>query len=244
MADNSKYNKNRNLWRRSYPIGIPRRPPVIANLYDEITATSYSLDLQQTIRHRDYFKIDVQVAGPSLLVLGEYDEDLIHFNNEDFKNFNFNFVFSNEPILVFSQGTADPAQPNTENINIYGIAKNVSGALVGLSAPYSGTIRYRAAYAATYPSVFTGSVASIAPTSGTFIASVFRGVPNNESFITASWAPLTSSNPYVFMSPYDDNSNFDGNVILSGSSGTLSSSGEVIEISAPMSSSIYVIAVE
>jgi hypothetical protein len=249
VTDNSKYNKNRNLWRRSYPIGIPRRPPVIANLYDEITETSYSLDLQQTIRHRDYFKIAIQISGvltPPVppFILGEYDEDLIHFNNEVFKNFTFNFVFSNEPILVFSQGTAAPAQPNTENINIYGIAKNTSGGVVGLSAPYSGTIRYRAAYAATYPSVFTGSVASIAPTAGTFIASVFRDMPDNESFITASWAPLASSNPDVFMSPYDDNSNFDGNVILTASVGTLSNSGKVIEISAPMSSSIYVIAVE
>ena len=115
---------------------------------------------------------------------------------------------------------------------------------MALSAPYSGTIRYRAAYAGAYPSYFTGSVASISPTAGVFIASVDREVPDNESYVTASWATLASANPPTFQSPYDDNSNFDGNVALDIKYGTLNSSGEVIEISAPMSSSIYVLAVQ
>jgi hypothetical protein len=48
----------------------------------------------------------------------------------------------------------------------------------------------------------------------------------------------------VFQSPYDDNSNYDGNVALNTKYGTLNSSGEVVEISAPMSSSIYILAVQ
>ena len=176
--------------------------------------------------------------------LGEYDEDLIHFNNEYLKTFNFNFTFSNNPTLVFSQGVADSAQPNTENINIFGIAKTTTGGIVALSAPYSGTIRYRAAYAGSYPSYFTGSVASITPTAGVFIASVDKKIPSNESFVTSSWSALASSVPVVFQSPYDDNSNFDANVALTTKYGTLNSSGEIIEISAPMSSSIYVLAIQ
>lgn len=243
MADN-KYIKNRNDWRKSYPIGIPRRPPV------QITETkvgtdgktySTTLNLNTTIRHRDHFKIQGDIES---IILGEYDEDLIHFNNETFKAFSYNFTFSSDPTVVFSQGTSDPALPNTENINIFGISRNTSGGFVALSAPYSGTIRYRAAYASSYPSYFTGSAASIAPTAGVFIASIDREVPDNQSYVTASWAALASISPYVFSSPYDDNSNFDGDVTLTTKAGTLNSSGEVVEISAPMSSSIYILAVQ
>lgn len=241
---NNKYINNRNLWRKSYPIGIPRRPPVLiteTKIGNDGNTYSTTLDLNQTIRHRDSYEL-LGEAFP--VTLGEYDEDLIHFNNETYKSFTYNFTFSNNPTVVFSQGTAAPAQLNTENVNIFGISRNTTGGVVALSAPYSGTIRYRAAYAPSYPSYFTGSIASIAPTAGIFIASVDRKVPDNESYITASWATLATPGPLVFPSPYDDNSNFDANVALEGTFATLTNSGEVIEISAPMSSSIYVLAVQ
>lgn len=243
---NGKYIKNRNEWRKSYPIGVPRRPPIVITEtklgVDGNTYTS-TFDLNNVIRHRDVYEL---LGDPFDItdLLGEYDEDLIHFNNESYKAFNYNFTFSSNPTVVYSQGTSDPADPNTENINIFGISRTASGGVVGLSAPYSGTIRYRAAYASVYPSYFTGTLASIAPTAGVFIASTDREVPDNESFVTASWATLASVNPTPFQSPYDDNSNFDGNVVLTTKYATLNSSGEVIEISAPMSSSIYVLAVQ
>jgi hypothetical protein len=243
---NNKYIKNRNEWRKSYPIGIPRRPPVIVTESkigaDGNTYTS-TFDLNQVIRHRDVYQILGDTLDISLL-LGEYDEDLIHFNDETVKTFSFNFTFSNNPTVVYSQGASATAEPNTENVNIFGITRTTTGGIVALSAPYSGTIRYRAAYAGSYPSYFTGSVASIAPTAGVFIASVDKKVPLNASFVTSSWAPLASAAPTPFQSPYDDNSNFDGNVALTTKYGTLNGSGEVIEISAPMSSSIYVLAVQ
>lgn len=243
---NDKYIKNRNQWRKSYPIGVPRRPPVIiteTKLGTDGNTYTTTLDLNQTIRHRDVYKL-LGDTNDIANLLGEYDEDLIHFNNEEYKSFSYNFIFSNNPTVVFSVNAADVAQPNTENLNVFGIARNTGGGVVALSAPFSGTIRYRAAYSTSYPSYFTGSVASISPTAGVFIASVDREVPDNDSYVTASWAPLASAGPVIFQSPYDDNSNYDGNVALSTKYGTLNSSSEVIEISAPMSSSIYVLAVQ
>jgi len=243
---NDKYIKNRNQWRKSYPVGLPRRPPVIiteTKLGADGNTYTTTLDLNQTIRHRDVYELLGETANIAGL-LGEYDEDLIHFNNEEYKSFSYNFIFSNNPTVVFSVNAADGAQPNTENLNVFGITRNTGGGLVALSAPFSGTIRYRAAYASSYPSYFTGSIASISPTAGVFIASVDREVPDNDSYVTASWAPLASAGPVVFQSPYDDNSNYDGNVALNTKYGTLNSSGEVVEISAPMSSSIYILAVQ
>lgn len=245
-VSSGKYIQNRNLWRKSYPIGIPRRPPVFitqTKLGNDGNVYTTTLDLNQTIRHRDSYEL-LGDANDIAGLIGEYDEDLIHFNNETYKNFTYNFTFSSNPTVVYSQGSADPAQPNTQNLNIFGISRTTAGGIVALSAPYSGTIRYRAAYASSYPSYFTGSIASISPTAGVFIASVDSGMPNNESFFTASWAPLASAGPVSFKSPYDDNSNFDGNVALSTKYATLNSSGEVVEISAPMSSSIYILAVQ
>ena len=243
---NDKYIKNRNQWRKSYPIGVPRRPPVIiteTKLGTDGNTYTTTLDLNQTIRHRDVYKL-LGDTNDIANLLGEYDEDLIHFNNEEYKSFSYNFIFSNNPTVVFSVNAADVAQPNTENLNVFGISRNTGGGVIALSAPFSGTIRYRAAYSTSYPSYFTGSVASISPTAGVFIASVDREVPDNDSYVTASWAPLASAGPVIFQSPYDDNSNYDGNVALSTKYGTLNSSSEVIEISAPMSSSIYVLAVQ
>jgi hypothetical protein len=245
VTSNSKYIGNRNLWRKTYPIGNGRKPPV------KITETklgtdgeiySVTLDLNKTIRHRDYFKLLGDIG--SITNLGEYDEDLIHFNNETLKSFSYNFTFSNDPTVVFSQGTADPSQPNTENLNIFGISKNTTGGVVALSAPYSGTIRYRAAYASVYPSYFTGSVVSILPTAGVFIASVDREVPDNVSYITSSWAALITTAPYMYQTPFDDNLNYDANIATSVANGTLSNSTAIIELSAPMSSSIYILAVQ
>ena len=142
MTIDSKYIGNRNLWRKTYPIGNARKPPAIVTetkLGTDGNIYSVTLDLNKTIRHRDYFKLlgDINSIGE----LGEYDEDLIHFNNETLKSFSYNFIFSNNPTVVFSVNAADVAQPNTENLNVFGISRNTGGGVVALSAPFSGTIR-------------------------------------------------------------------------------------------------------
>lgn len=242
---NSKYISNRNLWRKTYPIGNARKPPVLVTetkIGTDGEIYSVTLDLNKTVRHRDYFKIKGDIGA--ITNLGEYDEDLIHFNNETLKSFSYNFTFSNNPTVVFSQGTADTSQPNTENINIFGISRNTTGGVVALSAPYSGTIRYRAAYASNYPSYFTGSAVSVFPTAGAFLASVDREVPDNVSYVTSSWAALTTTTPYTYQTPFDDNSNYDANIATSVANGTLNNSSAIIQLSAPMSSSIYILAVQ
>lgn len=257
MADNSKYGSNRNVWRKSYGTGQAKRPPQLSSYevfdvinepvnFDPITgkplvSSSITIDLQSTVRHRDFFKT-FGIEGP--IVIGEYDEDLIHFNDEDTVSFNFNVTFSGNPYLVFSMEQEAPAVQNTYNLNIYGLSVTTANGVVGLSAPFSGTIRYRAAYATSFPAYFYGKSGSITPTSGWFVASANKLVPNNESFLSASWSSLLSPLPSVFQTPFDDNSNFDANIAVQPQAGTLNNAGVVDELSAPMSSSIYVLAVQ
>lgn len=239
---NEKYTGNRNQWRKAYPIGLPKRPPSLVTLtkigIDGVTRNS-TIDLNQTIRNRDAYRLSGDIA--SISGFGEYDEGLIEFNNETFKSFSYNFTFSSNPTVVFSIGS--PASVDyTENINIYGISRNTGGGLVALSAPFSGSIRYRAAYASSYPSYFLGVAASISPTIGAFKASADVKVPDNVSYITASWGALDGIPGTIYSSPYDDYSNYNANVALAVSSQT--AAGAIIEISAPISSSIYVLAIE
>ena len=239
---NEKYTSNRNQWRKSYPIGLPKRPPRLVSLskvgLDGVIRNSV-LDLNQTVRHRDAYRLKSDL---STIDFGEYDEGLIDFDNETSKAFNYNFTFSSNPTVVFSMGTG--IDPTTENVNIYGVSRSTTGSVVALSAPYSGSIRYRAAYSDTYPRYFFGTVDSIAPTLGAFKASVDVEVPDNASFITASWSALSGVPVAIYASPYDDGGNSDADVALEASAGTLTMTGVVYEISAPISSSIYILAIE
>ena len=255
MADNNKYGSNRNVWRKSYGTGQAKRPPQLFTYdvydvvneptnFDPITgkplvSSSYTIDLQSTVRHRDFFKTFGKTGA---VVIGEYDEGLIHFNNTDTNSFSFNITFSSNPYLVFSVNEEASTVQNTTNINIYGISVNTAGGVLGLSAPFSGTIRYRAAYSDTFPAYFYGRSGSITPTSGWFVASANKLTPDNQSYLSASWDALLGSFPYVFQTPFDDNSNFDANVAIQLVS--LYNSGAMDELSAPMSSSIYILAVQ
>ena len=200
MANNQqKYGNNRNLWRKIYPVGSPRRAPATVNLVDPKTNTSYSLDLQQTIRHRDYFQIRQFLSGPLVIspILGEYDEGLATFLNTTSSIVSFNFVFSGQPVVVLTMESA--SIQNTSNVQLFGANFNNSKFIARTSAPFSGTIRYRAMYAASYPSYFTSS---FAPASGTFRASAGSVAGNGTSFVTASWASLNNTPTVYFESPF------------------------------------------
>jgi len=242
----SKYDRNRNLWRKIYPIGSPRRAPETVNLVDAETDLSYSLDLQQVVRHRDYFKI-ISVAtsfsgsGGGIL-LGEYDEGLIHFSNETSKVFSYSFTFSNSPIVVFTVEDESPDQGGvTENINIFGTTSSATGATVGLSAPYSGTVRYRAAYAPSYPYYFQSA---FAPISGTFRASAGSLVIPSQAFFTASWTALVATPAKVLQSTWDTLSNLEANVAITLDAASVDADSAISELSAPASASVHFIAYE
>lgn len=257
MADNSKYGNNRNVWRKSYGTGQATRPPQLTTYevfdvvsepvnFDPITgkplvSSSITIDLQKTVRHRDFFKT-FGISGP--IIIGEYDEGLIHFNNVDTVSFNFNVTFSGSPYIVFSMEGEAAAVQNTYNLNIYGLSVTNANGIVGLSAPFSGTIRYRAAYAEGFPAYFYGKSGSTTPTSGWFVASANKLNPDNQSYLSASWSALLAPIPVLFQTPFDDNLNFDANVAVQPQAGTLNNAGVISNLSAPISSSIYILAVQ
>lgn len=236
MNSQGKYGKNRNLWRKLYPIGAPRRSPNEIIFVDPNTSITHSYDLQKVIRHRDYFKVIQYGAPADEIVFGEYDEGLIHFNNEESVSFNFNFIFSNVPYVVFSMEQSSPSGSNLENVNIFGLYKSVSGGIVGLSAPFSGTVRYRAAWSSTFPANFTSPyTASIFASAGTI------GV-NHNVFYTASYATLANIPSEFRNSPFNLSSSGQPDVYLTPDIASYTNSSVNVDISAPYSGNVDFIA--
>lgn len=95
-------------------------------------------------------------------IFAEYEEGLICLNNATVGTITFNHAFSVAPYVVL---TVEPTVDNQDNINVFGLTlPTQTGLLFGLSAPFTGCIRYRAAADSTYSwprsaeSVYTSSM--------------------------------------------------------------------------------------
>ena len=235
MADNTRYTKNRNLWRKTY--GFRRRKPKTVTLTDGATGIEYTLDLNKTSRERNPYLIKAGTQGliPSPFVTGEYDEGIISFLSSDQETSAFNFTFSSAPIVVLT------LEPDPEvDVNAFGLTVTDSGITIGTSAPFSGSIRYRAIYATSYPANVSSSFsASFIATAGT--GDLVNGDSFNLTFQTGIGTP--ASEPRV--SVWDDNGNLDADVAhnITTLNSTLINGNIAGTLSAPTTSEINFIVV-
>lgn len=210
MADPTQ-RRNKHLWRRVMGYG-PQPRPVVSTYVDLATSESITYNLQETLRHRDYFEIKQYfivsgvVAPIAPFGYGEYDEGVIPFVFSDggYKTFNFNFTFSGSPYVVL---TVD-SDNEWSNINPFGITYSTTGAYIGTSAPYSGNIRYRAIYATSYPAIvssayttsfFTASAGAINPGSDTYYYTTFGSLLTQPDFALQTAWDATGGTSDVFI---------------------------------------------
>lgn len=231
----NKYgNQARNLWRKVY--GYRNHKPNETSIVDADTSVTYSIDRSKTVRHRDYYIINgyvgatIEIPGP--IILAEYDEGLIAVNGTDsgIQGF-FNFAFSSLPYVVL---TVESASINGENVQIYGSTFDTLGFIFGLSAPFSGTVRYRAIYSPTYPAYVTSSyTASITASAG-------NAVVTGQHSYTASYDALPGT-PFRFLqTSWNDSGDLGNDVAFSTQ--TTGSSTATVELSSELSSDINFIA--
>lgn len=239
MADQSnKYGNNRNLWRKVY--GFQRRKPDRVELVDTETGVTFSLDLQKTFRHRDFFFIKT-TATASIFIppppkIAEYDEGLVYFTNTDSASTLFSTCFSNTPDAVVL--TIEPGSNFDDNIIPYGIVFNSCSMSIGLSAPYSGAVRYRAVYSPLgYPA---NASSSFVPASGTFSVSAGHITASFATEYTASYPPGDPSLNFFAQTAWDFFGNHDNDVFMSEDVSSIS--GTTGTISAPLNNPIYFIA--
>jgi len=230
MAD---YTRNKNLWRKT--IGYGAQPTPILSTSADLT----EVNLHNVYRHRDLYLIAIESRGvlsTSFVTssYGEYDEDVVSFAYSDgtYKSFNFNFSFSNNPIVVLS---IDRDNDST-NVIPFGITYSTTGAYVGVSAPFTGTLRYRAIYNATYPttvtSAFTGS--NIEASAGTVTVSA------NATEYYSIYDALSTAPSEVYQTAWDS-SDHTSNIYIDDVAVTNSSISS--SLSAPYSKEIHFIVI-
>jgi hypothetical protein len=202
----------------------PERPMQVV-----VNNITRSFDAQNYVYNRDFFYIYNDVLGSisasgtsSSPFTGQYDEDIITLNWETSATKTFNVTFASTPIVVL-----DVIQNlDLENVNVYITAVSTTQVQIATSAPFTGTIRYRAIYAATYPATVQRNVISSA-FSYTAVAGYVDVV--GLSYFTASYTSLGGTPTSVFFTTFDVNANSDANVAFTatGSYGTTSTSGDI-----------------
>jgi len=231
--ENKKYERNRNVWRKV--LSYERKKPRLNNFTDATTGESFVYDLETTLRHRDYFMLKKAAEIP---LLAEYDEGIVTFSNSSFATVNFTSCFTAMPDAVVL--TVDSVADNSDYVIPYGYTFNACSMSIGLSAPFTGNVRYRAIYSSTgYPAM---AQSVLVPSSGTFTVAAGYIIENGNSDYTASFATLANPPTLFYRTPWDFNNNFDDDVVLTEDSSTSNTASG--QISAPLHNKIYFIAVQ
>lgn len=231
MASNNdnKYGGNsRGLWRKVY--GYQNSKPQVVTVIDPLSNVTRSLDLSKTLRHRDFFIINAiasasvsGITSGSAYAIAQYDEGLINFSSiRDTGTGSFAFTFSSVPIVVLS---VESASLYGGNLNVFGFNITTTQFTFGLSAPFTGSIRYRAIYSPTYPALasssYTASITASANISNplgnyAFTAS-FADLPGTPtSFRQTAWDTVNNGNANAFLSSSNVGVNFANVEITTG----------------------------
>ncbi len=197
--------------RRVY--GYQRAQPQTIVLTDVKLGNSRSLDAGSLMIHRDFFIINAasgSIYNAPPVIFAEYDEDLISFNWEDTASDTFNITFSNTPIVVL---TMESTVLGLENVQPYVLSYTTNTLTIGVSALYSGSVRYRAIYSPTYPCVVQRNI--LEPTLY-YNASAGTINPAGTSNFSSAYTPLQVGPPTdFFMSSYGSGGQADLNIVSS-----------------------------
>lgn len=133
---------NRGAFRKQYsrfPV-----PPQIITLADntEVDATKYQV-------HRDFYIKQVNIGLTGSVRFGEYEEGYAVFDWTDEEvTVTFSTTFSSSPIVVIN---LDPYTDPLQNVKAEITAVDQTSFNLRLSAPYSGSVEYKAVYADSFP---------------------------------------------------------------------------------------------
>jgi len=220
---------SRQRLRRVY--GAERAPSEKVEFVEAETGISRSFDASQLVVHRDFFIIFAPSGSkaeippvPPPPVYGEYDEDFINFDWTSEATRPFNITFSQQPIVTLE---VENLNSGLEGVQPFLISYDTGQLTVGLSALHSGSIRYRAIYAPSYPSVVVRNV--LEPTLFYTASAGFVDL-NGQSDFTATYNAVTNppaAPSQVFFGLYDINSNNQADVSIaeSGSFGVTFTQG-------------------
>ena len=100
---NSKFDINRNKWRRVYNYGGTKPPPANVQYFDVLTGLTKQRDFNQIIRDRDMYLVGIMETYP--FSFAEYQEAEVNLSNTDTYTVVFSSAFSNTPIVTLQIDT-------------------------------------------------------------------------------------------------------------------------------------------
>jgi hypothetical protein len=227
VADEQKrYGRNRHKWRKIYSYGANFQPKVVTFI-DSRTAVPLQYDLNKIYRHYDYHIIRPNFEYD---IYDVYEEGIIHFNNESQKSYTFSKIWEfGPPYVVY---TVLSGYNDNENVNVFGYDyPTVSGGIAATSAPFSGTVLYRAISAPFYPILTFNSTSSFF---------IFAGAIDitNQTHYTASYTmPGTIIDSNYLATAHEFTGLFDNDVYLEKEN--LSSTQCISTLSAPINNRIH-----
>lgn len=169
---------------------------------------------------------------------GEYDEDAVVFAGQTEKSVVFNTVFTARPIVALSMSPDDVGDENS-NINYFITSLTSTGMTVNTSAPFDGSLVYRAINAETYPTYVRRTVLS---SSFVYYASAgFINLTDATEFVV-SYENLGVTPDSLFCSPVDVSGSGTANVAII-SSGSINASSSAVSMSAPLLNELHYLAV-
>lgn len=228
----SKYGKNRNRWKRTYP--YINRKPRVTQVQDDVTKQSLNLDLNRYAFHRDHFEL----TSPPLLQSGytaEYEEGLIFFDNAFEVTGTFVRCFDNVPYVTYTPESA------SYGVNVFGIAGEPSATTfrVGASAPFTGYVRYRAVAlnpTAVYPK-FLDFLTGNTTTASLWVAAGTASLDSSLTQFTASFSMPSIATLELRLEAHDALGNSGSNIAFEIDN--LSTSGAMGRISAPLNDNVH-----
>lgn len=184
LRDSTKYLQNRSLWQKSATISRRQKPRALTYI-DGTTNELVNLDLTKIVRARNPYRVEKSVPSDFVVEfeVGEYEEGVVNFDDAVNEEFFFDSPFTDTPIIVLTPED----DTSFGNYNVFCVAKTSASFTVATSYEYTGQIRYRAAYASTYPArvsssfsssfiVTGGSAATLSATSQQFDSTFNTGV--------------------------------------------------------------------
>lgn len=224
----SSYNINPGRRRKVYP--FRRTEPSVGTYV--LAGVTQSIDRNRFVVDYDFFMVSqaAQAFTPSTgsgppPALYEYEEDIVVFSAfTDNRTINLSTVFTTTPVITLE--IENPGVDQYSNVVPYILGSNINSFEVEFSAPFSGSLRYRAANLTTQPSI----VERLPVAPGQFYTlSVGSAIVTNASGFTASYTSLGALPTLAWFTPFDVNGSQEVDVALiqTGSYGLTSTLGEL-----------------
>ncbi len=227
---------NKNRFKKTY--GYERVTPALANVLIAGTTESILIDRNIIKVDRQFYllaeAIDSSYTIPTPSTFGEYEEDdydVAAFS--EVETITFTTPFSSTPIVV---AQTNVSTNDLYNINLYVDSVSNTDFTVKFSSAFSGSIRYRAIYNSSYPTVVERT--PLFP--GTYYTASADIISlTNEDQKTITYPSLGAAPTELFLTPQDASNDETAQVFVTMSLGTsIGNTSSDITVSTPLSNQI------